>query len=478
MSSKPRIAIVGAGFGGVGTAIALLRAGYDDIVILEAADSVGGVWRENTYPGCACDIPAPLYSFSFAQNPAWTRRFPPHDEILAYLRGVADDAGLQKHLRLNTAVRSATWDGTARHWVLDTTGGEVVADVLVPATGQLSRPAIPALPGAAEFAGPAFHTAHWRHDVDLAGKRVAVVGTGASAIQVVPRIAEEAAHVTVFQRTPPWTLPKPDREYGPLGRRLRRRFPVLMLPARLGFWGVTVFTGHAITGNRAAGAVLRTVSRAQLRLQVRDRELRRRLTPDYPMGCKRVLFTGDWFPTLARPDVRLVTRAVAAVLPHAVRSDDGEEHPCDVLVYATGFATTGFLTPMAVHGVGGVALSDVWRDGAHAYLGMTVPGFPNLFLIYGPNTNTGNTSVLYFEEAQAKYVVQAVRAIERGGPLDVRDDVAGAYDDEIQRRLRGSVWTSCTSWYRTATGRVVTNWPGLAAEYRRRTRRLNRADFA
>jgi cation diffusion facilitator CzcD-associated flavoprotein CzcO len=477
MTSSPRIAIVGAGFGGVGAAAALLRAGYDDLVVLEQADAVGGVWRENTYPGCACDIPAPLYSFSWAQNPDWSRRYPPHDEILGYLRRVADDVGLGEHLRLNTSVRSATWDDDARHWVLDTTDGEVVADVLVPATGQLSRPAQPAVPGADTFAGPAFHTAHWRHDVDLTGRRVAVVGTGASAVQVVPRIAEEAALVTVFQRTPPWTLPKADREYRPIGRALRRRFPVLMLPARLGFWGATMVAGLAITGNRLAGAVLQALSRAQLRVQVRDPELRRRLTPDYPMGCKRVLFAGDWYPALARPDVRLVTSAVTEVVPDAVRTADGEEHPCDVVVWATGFATTGFLTPMAVHGLDGVALSDTWRDGAHAYLGMTVPGFPNLFIVYGPNTNTGNTSVLYFEEAQARYVVQAVAAIAAGGPLDVRADVAGDYDAELQRRLAGSVWTSCTNWYRTATGRVVTNWPGLASEYARRTKDLVRSDF-
>jgi cation diffusion facilitator CzcD-associated flavoprotein CzcO len=475
---KPRIAIVGAGFGGVGTAVALLRAGYEDLVILEQSDAVGGVWRENTYPGCACDVPAPLYSLSYAPNPDWSRRYAPQAEILAYLRAVADDAGLQKYLRLNTAVRRATWDDAAGHWVLDTTDGEVVADVLVPATGQLSRPAEPTTPGVETFAGPAFHTAYWRHDVDLTGRRVAVVGTGASAVQIVPEIVAAAEQVTIFQRTPAWVLPKADRAYGPRWRALRRRLPVIGLAERLFVWWVTVLTGMAITGNRGAGAAFRGLSRAQLRLQVRDPELRRRLTPDYPMGCKRVLFSLDWLPTLQRPDVRLVTEAVTEVLPHAVRSADGEEHPCDVLIWATGFSATGFLTPMAVHGRGGVGLADVWRDGAHAYLGMTVPGFPNMFVIYGPNTNTGNTSVLYFEEAQADYVVQAVRAIEAGGPLDVRDDVAGAYDAELQRRLRGSVWTSCTSWYRTAGGRVVTNWPGLAAEYRRRVRRLDRADYA
>jgi cation diffusion facilitator CzcD-associated flavoprotein CzcO len=475
---SPRVAVVGAGFGGVAVAAALKRAGHDDVVVLEKADDVGGVWRENTYPGCGCDIPAPLYSFSFAQNPDWSRRYPPYDEIAAYLRKVVADEGLGPHLRLGTAVHAATWDDTAGHWVLDTSGGQVVADVLVPATGLLSRRRAAELPGAGTFHGDQFHTAEWDHGVDLAGRRVAVVGTGASAVQVVPRIADVAAHVTVFQRTPPWTLPKPDRRYGPLGRALRRRFPVLMLPARLGFWWVSAFLGRGIVGRPVARAAVRAVSRAQLRLQVRDPELRRRLTPDYPMGCKRVVFTGDFLPALSRPDVRLVTEAVVEVLPDGVRGADGEEHPCDVVVWATGFDTTRFLAPMTVTGAGGRPLAEAWAEGAHAYLGMTVPGFPNMFVIYGPNTNTGNTSVLYFEEAQARYVVQAVDAIARGGPLDVRDDVARRYDAEIQGRLAGSVWTACSSWYRTTTGRVVTNWPGLAAEYRRRTRRLNPADYA
>lgn len=475
---SPRVAVVGAGFGGVAVAAALRRAGHDDVVVLEKGDDVGGVWRENTYPGCGCDIPAPLYSFSFAQNPDWSRRYPPYDEIAAYLRKVVADEGLEPHLRLGTTVRSAAWDDAARHWVLDTSGGEVVADVLVPATGLLSRRRATELPGAATFRGDQFHTAEWDHGVDLAGRRVAVVGTGASAVQVVPRIADVAAQVTVFQRTPPWTLPKPDRRYGPRGRALRRRFPVLMLPARLGFWGVSAFLGRAITGRPVARAAMRAVSRGQLRLQVRDPELRRRLTPDYPMGCKRVVFTGDFLPALSRPDVRLVTEAVVEVLPDGVRSADGEEHACDVVVWATGFDTTRFLAPMTVTGAGGRPLAQAWAEGAHAYLGMTVPGFPNMFVIYGPNTNTGNTSVLYFEEAQARYVAQAVDAIARGGRLEVRDDVARRYDTEIQGRLAGSVWTTCTSWYRTTSGRVVTNWPGLAVEYRRRTRRLDPADYA
>ena len=475
----PRIAIIGAGFGGVAAAAALRKAGFHDFVLLEKADRLGGVWRDNAYPGCACDVPAPLYSFSFAPNPDWSRRFPPHSEILAYLHRCVTDLGLTPHLRLGAEVIGAEWDEEQSCWRLAIADGtEVVADVLVPAVGQLSRPVIPVLPGAGEFRGPALHTARWDPALRVDGRRVAVVGTGASAIQLVPAIAGTAARVVVFQRSAPWTLPKPDRRYSALRRALYRRVPALMRPPRAGTWAMTVFTGAAVLGNRAAGAFLRTASRTQRWWQVRDPRLRARVTPDEPMGCKRVLFTSAWLPTLARPDVDLVTTPIESVTPAGIRTTDGVEHPCDVLVYGTGFAATEFLTPMRVTGRGGARLDEVWRDGAHAYLGMAVPGFPNMFLVYGPNTNTGNTSVVYFHEAQARYIVQAVRALTAGAqPLDVRPEVAAAYDAELQSRLAGSVWTACSSWYRTPGGRVVTNWPGMAGEYRRRTARLRLGDF-
>ena len=476
---RTRVAIIGAGFGGVAVAAALRRAGFDDFVLLEKADRIGGVWRDNVYPGCACDVPAPLYSFSFAPNPDWSRRFPPHSEILTYLDRCVADLGLNPHLRLGTEVVGADWDAGPARWRLALADGtELVADVLVPAVGQLSRPVVPRLPGAERFRGPALHTARWDPALRVEGRRVAVIGTGASAIQLVPAIAGTAAHVVVFQRTAPWTLPRPDRRYGRVRRAAYRRVPALMRPARAGTWAMTVFGGAALLGNRAAGALLRGASRAQRRWQVRDPGLRARITPDEPMGCKRVLYTSAWLPALARPDVELVTAPITAVTPAGIRTADGVEHPCDILVYGTGFAAGDFLTPIRVTGREGEKLDQVWRDGAHAYLGLAVPGFPNMFLVYGPNTNSGNTSVIYFHEAQARYIVQAVRAIAAGSaPLEVRPDVAAAYDDELQSRLAGSVWTACSSWYRTAGGRVVTNWPGLAGEYRRRTARLRPADY-
>jgi cation diffusion facilitator CzcD-associated flavoprotein CzcO len=471
-----RIAIIGAGFGGVAVAAELLKAGFTDIVILEKADRIGGVWRDNTYPGCACDVPAPLYSFSFALNPGWSRRYPPHDEILRYLTGVADESGVSGLVRFGAEVTAARWTGDG--WEISLAGEVLEADVLIPAVGQLSRPSIPALPGADTFAGVAVHTAHWTPDIPIEGSRVAVVGTGASAIQLVPAIAGQAAHVDVYQRTAPWTVPKPDRRYSRFRKSAYRRIPSLMLLSRAATWGLTLVPGAALSGNRMANAFIRTYARVQRHWQIRDPGLRAKVTPDEAMGCKRLLFTNAWLPTLARPDVDLITEKIIAVTPTGIRTADGTDYPCDVLVYGTGFAATEFLVPIEVTGRDGHRLADEWRDGAHAYLGLAVPGFPNMFLVYGPNTNTGNTSVIYFHEAQARWITQAVRSVAAGDILDVRPEVAATYDSEIQSRLAGSVWTSCQSWYRTATGRVVTNWPGKAKEYRRRTAILNRADFA
>ncbi|BAL90865.1 putative pyridine nucleotide-disulfide oxidoreductase [Actinoplanes missouriensis 431] len=472
-----RIVIIGAGFGGIAAAIELIKDSRHDVTILEKADRIGGVWRDNTYPGCACDIPAPLYSYSFAQNPAWSRRYPPHREILDYLERCATRHGIMGRIRFGTEVTGADWDG--RRWTVTLAGGErIVADVLIPAVGQLSRPSIPSLPGAADFRGVALHTAHWRPDVPVDGRRIAVIGTGASAIQLVPAIAGRAAHVTVFQRTPPWTLPKPDRRYGRLRHGAYRRVPPLMRASRAGTWLLTLVAGAAVTGNRVTAPLVRAASHLQRRIQVRDPRLRAQVTPDEPMGCKRILFTNAWYPALARPDVDLVTEKIIAVTEDGIRTADGVDHPCDVLVYGTGFAATEFLVPMRITGRDGAELAEAWRAGAHAYLGMTVPGFPNMFLVYGPNTNTGNTSVIYFHEVQARYIAQAVRLVAHGDkPLEVRAERAAGYDAEIQSRLAGSVWTGCQSWYRTASGRVVTNWPGKAQEYRRRAARVDRSDF-
>lgn len=485
---KPSVLVIGAGFGGICAAALLVRAGVTEVTVLEQGDAVGGVWRDNTYPGCACDIPAALYSFSFAQKPDWTSWYPGQDEIRRYLEDCVDAFGLRPRLRLRHKAVRAEWDAATGTWRVevrlpDGTTSTLVADVLVPSVGQLSRPHQTVIPGQESFPGPLFHTARWPRDLDLRGRRVAVVGTGASAIQVVPAIAGTASHVTVFQRSAPWTLPKPNRRYHRVSGPVYRRFPALMRVPRAGFWSLTVVQGRAVTGRPVARRVVRALSDLQRRVQVPEPGLRAAVTPDHAMGCKRVLFTSDWYPTLRRPDVDLVTAPITRLTPEGVRTADGTVHRADVVVVGTGFEAAQLLVPLEVVGRDGVALHDVWKEGAHAHLGMTVPGFPNLLVMYGPNTNTGNTSVVYFLEAQARYLVQYVRLLARrravapGACVEVRPEVEAAYDAELQRRLAGSVWTSCANWYRATSGRVVTNWPGLAAEYHRRTATLDPDDF-
>ncbi|MCD4526265.1 NAD(P)/FAD-dependent oxidoreductase [Nocardioides sp. cx-173] len=470
-----RIVVIGAGFGGLGAVHALTQAGLTDVTVLERADEVGGVWRDNTYPGAACDVPSPLYSWSWAVNPGWTRRYARQPEILDYLRGTAERAGLLAHVRTGVEVTALSYDEAECVWHVETADGTTYdAEVVVSAVGQLSNPAIPRLPGAETFAGPAFHSAQWRHDVDLRGARVAVVGTGASAIQLVPGIVDDVAAMTVFQRSAPYVIPKPDQGYRPVHHRAFERFPWLLAAERRSWFWLTELYNAALGGvspvSRPLLATVRAVWRLTLRRQVTDPELRRRLVPEYRLGCKRLLFSNDWYPALARDHVDVVTDAVAEVEPGGVRTADGRLHEADVLIWGTGFAATEFLAPMRVTGVGGADLHDLWRDGARAHLGMSVPGFPQLFCIYGPNTNLGGSSIIAMMEAQAGYVAEVARRLADGGPraLAVRPEVAQAYDREMQSRLRRSAWAGCDNWYADGT-RITTNWPGLVDEYRART---------
>jgi cation diffusion facilitator CzcD-associated flavoprotein CzcO len=460
----PSVLVVGAGFGGIGAAVELRRSGFTDVTVLERGDGIGGVWRENTYPGVGCDIPSPYYSYSYAPNRSWPLRFSLGPEILTYLARTAAAHGVAP--RYGVTVTDAEFrDG---QWHVTTSAGPFVADVLVPAVGQLSEPHVPALPGS--FAGPAFHSARWDHAVPLAGRRIAVIGTGASAAQFVPHLARTAAAVTVFQRTPPYVLPKPDVVYRPWQHRL---FPV----ERAFFWGLLEVSTLGILGNRLVVRAATALARGHLRRQVPDPALRAALTPDYPIGCKRVLFADDYYPALTQPHVTLSTERIAALEPDGVRTADGVRHEADVLVYGTGFRATDFVSSLRIRGVAG-ELSEAWADGASAYLGMTVPGFPNMFLVYGPNTNLGSGSIVYMLERQARYLRQAVALLAAGvSTMDVRPEVAHRFDEEVQRRLADTAWTSCGSWYRTPAGRVTTNWPGLVTEYHRRTRTLSPADF-
>jgi cation diffusion facilitator CzcD-associated flavoprotein CzcO len=466
----PSVLIVGAGFGGIGMAVELRRAGFADVTVVEKAAELGGVWRDNTYPGAGCDIPSPYYSFSFAPNPSWPLRFSPRADIKEYLTRVADVFGIRP--RYGVEVTAASWDGD--RWRVETATGEVLlADVLVPAVGQLSRPSMPDIPGRDSFAGPSFHSARWDHSVDLTGKRVAVVGTGASAIQFVPELQPAVARLTVFQRSAPYIVPKPDVRYAPW----RRRLSVAQQAERAFFWALCEVGTLGIGGNAAVTRAVEWIARRHLRGQVPDEALRARLTPDYAIGCKRVLFSDDYLPALGQPNVGVVTAAIAEITPGGVRTADGTTHEADVIVYGTGFTATDFLAPVEIRGAG-VDLGDVWAGGARAYLGMTVPGFPNMFLMYGPNTNLGSGSIVYMLERQARYIRQAVAHIAaHGSGLDVRPEVADRFDTEMRRRLAGTVWTRCRSWYREGTGPVTTNWPGLVSEYHRRTKTLAVSDF-
>jgi cation diffusion facilitator CzcD-associated flavoprotein CzcO len=465
-----RVAIIGAGFGGIGLSILLKRAGISH-VLLDKADGIGGTWRDNTYPGAACDVPSPLYSYSFERKTDWSRRFAEQPEILAYLQHCVDKYGLEP--RLNTEVRAATFDGG--RWRLDTSQGPLTADVVVAACGQLNRPAYPDIPGLDSFEGRMFHSARWDHGHDLTG-RVAVIGTGASAIQFIPHLAAQAAHLDVYQRSAAWVIPKPDKVYGRVSLRLRSALPLLQDLDRL--------RTYLALESRALGFVRYPVLfkaleygyRRRLRREVADPELRRRLLPDHPIGCKRILISDDYLPAMQRPNVDLITDPVAEVRPNGLVTADGTFREADTLVLGTGFRAAEFLAPMRVTGRDGLTLEKAWADGAEAYLGMVVHGFPNLYLLYGPNTNLGHNSIVYMLESQFRYILGCLRT---GRTLEVKKETQSAFNRELQERLRRTVWNAgCDSWYQTEDGKQVTNWPGFTFAYRRATRRPDPRDFS
>ena len=475
----PSIAVIGTGFGGLAAVIELKRRGFDDIVVLEKADDVGGVWRENTYPGAACDVPSPFYSFSYEPNPHWPHRFSRQPAILDYMRDIADKYDIRRHIRFNTEVIGASYDETTRQWTVEVDGAEpVVVDVLVSAVGQLSRPAYPAIDGIDTFEGEAFHSATWDHDVDLSGKQVAVIGTGASAVQFVPAIQPAVAHLSVFQRSSPYIMKRPDREFGPMTHTAFEKLPITELAERARWYGLVESLSLAWVYAKPLAKVFEAMSRRHMRKQTKAKPgLFEKVWPDYPIGCKRVLFSNDYLPALAQPNVDVVTEPIAAITPHGVRTQDGVEHQADVIIWGTGFKVQEFLAPMSLTGPGGRDLHEEWQDGPHAYYGMTVPNFPNLFVMYGPNTNTGGGSIIYFLEAQAKYLGDYVAHLATvGGALAIRPEVEQAYDERIQGELTNSVWSQCTSWYRQADGRITTNWPLLGAQYKSQAR-FDAADY-
>jgi cation diffusion facilitator CzcD-associated flavoprotein CzcO len=472
--------IIGAGFGGIGAAIELRRHGITDVTILDRAPGIGGTWRHNSYPGAACDVPSHLYSYSFAQRRDWSRLCSPQPEILGYLEGVARDHGVAGLVQPNTDVTACTWDDDARRWTVESADGRTwIADAVVLATGQLHQPSWPRIPGIETFAGHTFHSAQWDHDHDLAGRRVAVVGTGASAVQFVPAIAPRVAHMTVFQRSGNWFMPRKNRAYPAPLKAAFRFVPGLQAFRRKFIYEYGESLTAMIRHPRTLGLIGRARSAAFMRAQLHDPEVRRKAWPDYTFGCKRVLFSSEFLPALQRPNVELVTEAVTEVTPRGVVTADGREHEVDTIIWGTGFRTNDFMFPMRVTGAGGQTLEEEWRGGAHAHLGMTVPGFPSMFVMYGPNTNTSGGSIIVYLEAQAAYIRQALELVrDRGAAaVDVRREVEAESDRLVQQRFAGTAWTRCDSWYRDEQGRIVANWPGYMREYVARTRRLDPAEF-
>ena len=476
-----QVAVIGSGFAGLGTAVALKRAGRSDFVVLERAEDVGGTWRDNAYPGCACDVPSHLYSFSFAPNPDWTRSFSSQPEIQAYLQRTAREHGVLPHLHTGVELLEARWDDAQRRWHLRTSRGELTAEVLVSGAGALSEPSIPDLEGLGDFAGTTFHSAAWRSDHDLAGERVAVIGTGASAVQFVPHVQRQAAHLTLFQRTAPWVLPRRDRPIPALERALYRRFPLAQKLAR---GGIYALRESWVLGFRYDQRVMRLAEKEALRVldrQVPDPGLRARLTPTYRLGCKRVLLSNAYYPALSQPDVEVVTDRIVRVLPHAVVTADAEgsetAHEVDTIVFGTGFKVTD--QPIAERLVGrdGRTLAQHWeRTGMQSLHGATTAGFPNLFLMVGPNTGLGHTSIVYVVETQAEYVLQALAAMDAAGvtALEPRQQVQDRWNADLQRQLAHTVWNQggCASWYRDAEGRNTTLWPTFTFSFRRRLARF------
>jgi cation diffusion facilitator CzcD-associated flavoprotein CzcO len=473
-----RIAIVGSGFSGLGMAIRLKQEGIEDFVVLERADDVGGTWRDNTYPGAACDVPSHLYSFSFAPNPEWTRTFSPQREIWDYLRRCAADFDVLPHIRFRHDVQQAAWDEERQRWLIDTSAGRLSAQVLVAGPGPLSEPSIPRIPGLERFEGAAFHTAQWDHDVDLRGRRVAVIGTGASTIQVVPEIQPQVEKLHLFQRTAPWIMPHPDRSLTKREKRLYRRFPAAQLAMRAAiYWAREMFVLPFM--HKRLAKLPQTMARKHLAQQVRDPELRRKLTPSYTIGCKRILISNDYYPALSQPNVELQTAGIREVRERSIVTADGRETEVDVIVFGTGFRVTDMPAAEYIRGRSGESLAEAWKGSMQAYLGTSIAGFPNLFMLVGPNTGLGHNSMVFMIESQLAYVLDAVRTMgERGiASVDVRPDVQAAYNDELQDGLRETVWATggCASWYLDDSGRNTTLWPGGTWRFRTRTRRFDPA---
>jgi cation diffusion facilitator CzcD-associated flavoprotein CzcO len=465
----PRIAVLGTGFGGLGMAIRLKQAGITSFTIFEKAEGVGGTWRDNRYPGAECDVPSHLYSLSFAPKADWSRHYPEQPEILAYLEACTDKWDLRPHIRFGTEIIAARFDDDEAVWHLETAAGDdVEVDVVVCGLGQLNRPAVPDIAGLDEFEGTVFHSARWDVGHDLAGERVAVIGNGASAVQFVPRIASRTERLTIFQRSANWVLPKKNPPFSALAKRIFAAVPFVDRAYRATIYLTFETRFFWFRRNSRFARLIENAAGKYREEEVADPELRAKLVPDYPIGCKRILAVSDYFSTLVRDDVDVVDTPIDRLTPTGVVTADGVEHPVDTVIFATGFESTSFLAPVEIVGRDGQKLDEVWHDGAEAYLGLTVSGFPNLFMLYGPNTNLGHNSIVFMLECQIGYIIQCVRELVASDLsfLDVRRPIMDSYNRAVQKRMHQTVWEAgCQSWYKTESGKVTNNWPTFTLEY-------------
>ncbi|MEU9671420.1 NAD(P)/FAD-dependent oxidoreductase [Streptomyces bobili] len=477
-----RVAVIGSGFGGLGAAVRLRREGITDFVVLERASGVGGTWRDNSYPGCACDVPSHLYSFSFAPNPDWPRTFSGQEHIRAYLEHVADVFRLRPHIRFDSEVKRMVWDPELLRWDIETASGSLSADVVVSATGPLSDPKIPEIPGLESFPGKVFHSARWDHDYDLTGKRVAMVGTGASAIQIVPAIQPKVAGLTLFQRTPPWVMPRVDRAISGAERWLHKQVPFTTQARRGLLWGIRELQVQAFTKRPNELGFVERLAKANMARAVKDPALRAKLTPDYRIGCKRILLSSEYYPALTRPNVDVVASGLREIRGSTLVAADGSEAEVDAIVFGTGFRVTDMPIAERVVGADGRTLAESWKDGMESLRGAAAAGFPNWMTIIGPNTGLGNSSMILMIESQLNYMADYLRQLDvLGGraALDARPSAVHAWNRRVQDRMRRTVWNTggCTSWYLDAGGRNTTIWPGTTSEFRRATRRVDLAEY-
>ncbi|WP_052864631.1 flavin-containing monooxygenase [Streptomyces niger] len=477
-----RVVVIGSGFGGLGAAVRLRRQGITDFVVLERAGSVGGTWRDNSYPGCACDVPSHLYSFSFAPNPEWPRNFSGQPHIRAYLERVTDTFGLRPHLRFDAEVKSARWNTEELYWEIETAQGPLTADMVVSATGPLSDPQIPDVPGLDSFEGKVFHSARWDHDYDLRGKRVAMIGTGASAIQVVPAIQPTVDRLTVFQRTPPWVMPRADRKITRAEHWLHTKVPATRALRRQLLWGIRELQVSAFTKRPKELGLVQALAKAHMHRAVKDPALRAKLTPDYTIGCKRILLSNSYYPALAKPNVDVVAAGLKEVRGNTLVAADGTETEVDAIIFGTGFHVTDMPIASRVTGANGTTLAEEWKDGMEALRGSSAAGFPNFLTIIGPNTGLGNSSMILMIESQLNYMIDYLRQLDLLGDriaLDARPSAVHAWSAAIQQRMERTVWSTggCDSWYLDKNGRNTTVWPGTTAEFRKVTRQVDLAEY-